>query len=361
MGAMTRVRGAASRRRGPLSVALLCAAVALLATACGSSGSATSDASGTLTPSFGPVPSSASVAPFPDTSKLPSGVLASITVGGGPLRMAAGFGSLWVATHRDTFLYRIDPATNEVTARIDVGQESCGTPGIGFGRVWALGCDPGTANNLVVVDPSTNQVVGGLPYGGLTLGFGDGDVWAPFRIDPETLEAGPKIHADGGDVVFGGGSVWVADGNQGIVSQVDPRTGRVVATLPAGLPQTGESYASFGSGKLWIYPGLQAPAAQDAHDAAIWEIDPRTDKVTERTLKPLSAFDELFGGATFTTGAGSLWVRDQGGKVHRFDAQTLKPLGTYAADPTTSGFVTVAFGSLWFSNLDAGTVWRVRI
>jgi hypothetical protein len=39
----------------------------------------------------------------------------------------------------------------------------------------------------------------------------------------------------------------------------------------------------------------------------------------------------------------------------------LKPLGTYAADSTTSGFVTVAFGSLWISNLDAGTVWRVRI
>jgi len=75
----------------------------------------------------------------------------------------------------------------------------------------------------------------------------------------------------------------------------------------------------------------------------------------------VNGIDQILGGATFAAGMGSLWIRVPGGDVHRFDARTLKPLGTVAADNADGGFVAVGFGSVWTSNLNAGTVWRARV
>jgi YVTN family beta-propeller protein len=343
------------------ALAVLATTLAIVASACGSSRTASSSPGPGATPSFGPVPTTAPPPPSPLASNLPPGVLAEIPVSGGPLRMGVGFGSVWVATHRDTLLYRIDPSTNKVIARIDVGQEECGTPGIGFGRVWAIGCDPGTHGNLVVVDPSTNQVVGSLRYGGLVSGFGAGSVWVGPRIDPKTLRVQANVRASGAETAFADGAAWVADEEDGTVSRVDPATNKVVAIIPAGVAHAGESFVAVQSGRLWIYPGLLAPASGDARDNTIWAINPHDNTVKQETLRHLSAFDPLLGGATLAVGMGSLWIRLQGGAVRRFDARTLKPQGAYPADTTTGGFVTMAFGSIWESNLEANTVWRVRV
>jgi len=235
-------------------VALIGTAMAAAIAATGCSGSARTGGS----------PSSS---PSPD--QLPKGVLAVIPVMGGPLGLGAGFGSVWVTTENGIVLYRIDPATNKVVAQIDVGQAMCGTPAFGFGRVWVPDCNFGP-HGLVVVDPATNHVVRTLAdqVAG-SVGIGAGSVWAGPRIDPATLSEQPLLRTGHDDlaITFGDGSVWVSDAvcscsklrhHQVNVSRIDPATGKVIATIKAGVRSI-QNWATFAGGKLWIYPWLQVP------------------------------------------------------------------------------------------------------
>jgi hypothetical protein len=169
------------------------AAVVLLATlasGCGGSAGKTSSASGAS----------------PTVSPRPKGVLAVIPTPGGPLGIATGFGSVWVTSENGSVLYRIDPATNKVIARIDVGHAMCGVPGIGFGRVWVPDCDFGP-QGLVVVDPATNRVVRAIGDGVAgSVGLGAGRVWAGPRIDPATFGEQPLLKTGHDDLASSSGA-----------------------------------------------------------------------------------------------------------------------------------------------------------
>src|SRR5439155_12024118 len=49
-----------------------------------------------------------------------------ISVPGTPLAIASGYGSLWVAGHDGTTLYRINPRTGRIRAKIAEGTNACG-------------------------------------------------------------------------------------------------------------------------------------------------------------------------------------------------------------------------------------------
>jgi hypothetical protein len=102
-------------------------------------------------------------------------------------------------------------------------------------------------------------------------------------------------------------------------------------------------------------PGIRYYPAAASADAVSW-IEPRGNVVRKQTLSGLNVSNP-----TFLAGMGSPWVRGFGGDVYRFEAATLKPLGVYPADPSTGGFMALGFGSLWVSNLDSDSVWRVRV
>lgn len=273
---------------------------------------------------------------------LPHGVLADISVGGGPLRMAAGFGSLWVASHRAASLVRIDPSTNRVLATIRTGTESCGEPAIGLARVWISGCGPGP---LVAVDPKTNKVVARANYeSSLVMAVADGKIWAGDPLDPATLHPTAHIHADAGDVVAGARSIWFME--ETLVKRVDPGTGQVTHTYRAGDAGALENFGVFAAGALWVYSGGNH----------IWRIDPRRNTVTMHVLHGI----DRDANATFAVGDGAVWVRPYAGLLYRFDLTNLTTRRKYSADTRASGFVTVAFGSIWESNLEEDSVWRLR-
>jgi streptogramin lyase len=338
--------------RGKAVAVPLAMALALFGPACASSARSTNRPSGAsgATPSFGPVPSQAPTRPPLSQPTLEPGVLASIPLEGGPLTIATGLGSVWVASHRGFDVYRIDPTTNKIVVTIDTGQESCGTPGIGFGEMWVAGCGPG---DIAVIDAATNQITGRLHEGGLEEGFGAGSVWCSSltsgvdRIDPTTLRVQATIHVDG-NVVFGGGAAWVAS-SDGTVSRIDPGTDRVVATVPAGMAGGDGSLLWFADGKVWAYP-----ASGSGDSASV--IDPRTNAVTKVTLHPVSVSN-----STFTAGMGSLWVRGLADQVGRYDEATGRRTSTLPTDTSTSGFIALGFDSLWETNLDTNTLWRVRL
>ena len=316
----------------------------------------------------------------PGTDQLPKGVLAVIPIMGSPLGLGAGFGSVWVTSENGNVLYRIDPATNKVVAQIDVGQAMCGTPAFGFGRVWVPDCNFGP-HGLVVVDPATNHVVRTLAdqVAG-SVGIGAGSVWAGPRIDPATLSEQPLLRTGHDDlaITFGDGSVWVSDAvcscsklrhHQVSVSRIDPATGKVIATIKAGVRSI-QNWAMFAGGKLWIYPWLQSSAVGDKSGNKIWRIDPRTNTATELTLADIHVTSL---NTSVTAGMGSLWLRGEAAprlvnntlvvqdNIYRLNPRTLKITGKYPAASASWGFMTTGFGSLWIANFTTDTVWRDQV
>jgi DNA-binding beta-propeller fold protein YncE len=107
-----------------------------------------------------------------------SGEAADVPVGPLPLALAAGAGSLWVGHESSPEVWRIDPDTLEVTAMIDIEGRLRGI-GLGGGLVWVT-----TETGLVTIDPATDQVTQSVPLG---------------EFEPET---GPRAIGDVGGSVW---------------------------------------------------------------------------------------------------------------------------------------------------------------
>jgi streptogramin lyase len=302
---------------------------------------------------------------------LPSGVLASIplTVGGvgGMAGSVAtiGFGSVWVETHRGTQLFRIDPATDKVIATIDVGQESCAEPGIGFGKVWLGPCDSST--KTIAVDAATNEVAGSFDAYGGSEAFTSEALWIAdssgklSKVDPTsyrtlaTYDIFPGAFT--GWIVSAGGSIWTASENGetgawgGEVVKVDPSSGKVISRLT--VPDPGP-YATMTAdlGYIWV---------KGDDSGRLLRIDPKTGSTTTFDLPGFKGLTQLWD-MWPATGLGSVWVRLADDAVSRVDPQTGKVTGTYPADGAGGGgWPAVGFGSLWVPNFGSDTIWRDRV
>ena len=118
--------------------------------------------------------------------------------------LAAGEGALWVASRGGGTLVRVDAATGRVAARIPLPRMADQRPhqvAVGDGAVWVTSASAkrGTANLLWRVDPASNQVTGTLDLGPTSAGgipnsvaVGNGAVWVGgmtkgsiVRLEPE--------------------------------------------------------------------------------------------------------------------------------------------------------------------------------
>jgi YVTN family beta-propeller protein len=347
-------------------LAVLVAALAL--TACSSPSSTTHVAASAasprptttytpdLTPAVGAVP-----------TPLPAGVLAviGVQVGAAPFAVVAGFGSLWVPSHRDNNLFRINVQTNKVAATIPVGEE-CDRPFAGLGLVFTCSDSSGEVN------PASNQVAATGPSSVTPFAVIDGVLWgdgagmALTRIDPKTykvtrripVDANPRHVSDPDTVAtYGDGAFWVIDVADedatfgGSLVKVDPGTGRILQVYrppdPGGLADI-----QFADHAVWM---------KGNDSGRLVKLDTRTGRTAVYNLpgfQPPSDM-EIVG---IGLGMGDLWVRVSSGVVLRFDAATGRVVGHYPADPSSGGgFVSVYDGSLWEANFDTDTVWRVRI
>jgi virginiamycin B lyase len=206
--------------------------------------------------------------------------------------MEIGFGSLWVANCQDRSLYRIDRQTARVTATIATGladRRGELSVAIGAGAVWLL-TDP--AGVLSRIDPDTNQVSARIEVAAnsFATAFGFGSVWvtntgAPKstgpgsvqRIDPATnrvvatIPVGPAPRF----LAAGEGGVWTLNQGDGSVSRIDPATNSVAATIAVEVPGSGGDIAA-GAGRVWVR----------ASKVLLSAIDPRSNLVAERYGPP---------------------------------------------------------------------------
>jgi DNA-binding SARP family transcriptional activator/streptogramin lyase len=180
-----------------------------------------------------------------------------IGVGGDDLSgLAIGSGSVWVADGNDGTVTRIDPSLDQVQITIPRVSSPTVAPNpvffVAYGshHVWAT-----RGSELLRIDPGSNQVDGRLQIGTPTgLATGGGSVWVTtvseqlLRIDPRTtkvtsaLPLGDQAFAP----VYARGSLWVIVGTQ--IHEIDPIGLDTRHVLTAG-PNPASLAA--GGGALW--------------------------------------------------------------------------------------------------------------
>jgi len=231
------------------------------------------------------------------------GKLASVAVPKPCGTMAIAFGSLWVANCKDGDVYRIDPATATVVARIAAGVGPSGELNVvaGAGSIWA----PSETSGLIArIDPAVNDVVA-------TIRVADGASYQAFGYD----------------------ALWVASGKSGSLQRIDPEGNAVTHTVALGNTP---GFLAAGEGAVWI---------QEQGDGTVARIDPATVAVTAR----IKVGDNLKWG-DIDTGGGKVWLRTTDDQMFAvIDPRTLtvvarhgKASGSGALRYTTSGVWTSA-------------------
>ncbi len=211
-------------------------------------------------------------------------VTAKIHAGKNPAQVAAGLGAVWISDTDGGTVVRIDPATNRVTKTIPVGPAPFGI-GIMSGRVWVA--VTGT-HTVVGIDPATNKVTTKLPFGptkadGIaTLGVGVDALWVSlsldnvvYRVDPTGRLPALALHVPtqaglvDNDLAVGEGAVWRTDGIGGAVLRLDPGTGQIVKTIRVRPEPTSVAVVQ---GAVWVY------SRNDGY-GVISRIDPATNRI----------------------------------------------------------------------------------
>lgn len=238
-------------------------------------------------------------------------------------------GSIWVPLMNAGRVLRVDRATGEITAAIEVGPRAsaycCDINALAAGDS-SLFVTHGRDRSLVEIDPASNAVMRAFDleldaYDVLL----DGDsIWvtsfaddAVVRLDRETgiIAAVIKDVFSPTGVAAAGGAIWVVEHRAGELVRIDPVSNEVVARielLGMGRPTTSENVVSaFGS--IWV-----ANAA-----STVSRIDPDTNA---QTLIEFPGEQPL----RVTAGASGVWVthlelgsdRDESNHIARIDPDT---------------------------------------
>jgi DNA-binding SARP family transcriptional activator/DNA-binding beta-propeller fold protein YncE len=276
----------------------------------------------------------------------------------------------------------IDPATDRVVADLPIGR-SPSDVATGGGSIWVLDANDQTISEI---DPQTRSVAQTFGAGGAParLAYGDGSLWVGnsagltprervadsfslahvLRIDPQTSTLPQQViklptrhvapggflidnPSGAGELAVGHGAVWAINPDAS-VSRLDPRSGRVVATIDG---VNADALAIDPTG-VWAIGG--GPAR-----GKLFLIDGRTDTVTSSLTLPGSNIQagQLTGGQLAAVGDGALWVTDAYQRTIwrvRIDGMTPRRL-----DLGQTSAVAVGANSVWLTNDQANTITRI--
>jgi virginiamycin B lyase len=183
------------------------------------------------------------------------------------------------------------------------------------------------------------------------IGIGD-SVWVSnkpkdnlSRLDPKTnrvIATVPAGKAPCAGLAMGFDSVWVPNCGDGSVWRLDAQTAKLLAKIPTGIANT-EGTITAGEGSVWM------PA--DA-SGVLARIDPSTNKIAARISVPAGSFAAL-------AGEGAIWLTcTKSNLVSRVDPKTEKVVATIPVGPSPR-FLALGLGSVWTLNQGDGTVSRI--
>lgn len=205
---------------------------------------------------------------------------------------------------------RIDAATKTVTATVP--GPNGGRLVIGAGSLWATDRD---GNDVWRIDPSTGAVLAKVPVGStpIDITLADGSIWVGnaadgtvSRIDPATNSVVATLHAGAGDpnavgaapaMAAGGGALWVGNGIDNKLYKIDTTTNTSTAfDIGAGSRANWPTMSlSYGLDSVWALADV----------CTIVRVDPTSGSV----LKRYTVCDpsKVFGTSAVTVAFGSLW------------------------------------------------------
>lgn len=207
-------------------------------------------------------------------------VVAKIPVAANPDGAGTTVDAVWIAQHRGGSVTRIDPATNAIVT-IMIGNPGPGGPheiGLGAGSVWVSAgssvTDSGSGGAVVRIDPTTNKVVATIAIPANASACGG------FAISEE--------------------AVWMSSCfDQSVLVRIDPSTNKVVATIDLG---------GYGGnpvlidGVLWI---TVKKTDGGADPARLVRIDPATN-----TIERVISLGDSYTGERLLVAFGSVWTTD---------------------------------------------------
>lgn len=205
--------------------------------------------------------------------------LGEIPLGNFPIEPAAAFGAVWSQDFGDGTLTRIDPASGEVVATIDIPSFRGQGPrafAIGAELLWVI--TPGQ-DVLVGIDPATNTVA---------------------REVPIANGAHCEVHALAG-------RLWIEDceSTDGF-HVIDEAAGRELGRFGAGIPGLGMPFYEDG-GVAWFPSGDEVPPLS----TKIVPVDVATLQTAERPTVDVGVM-----GGGFVAGFDSVWY-SAGTQLHR--------------------------------------------
>jgi virginiamycin B lyase len=212
--------------------------------------------------------------------------------------LAVGFGSLWIPSCGAHNLLRADARTGAVQATVAAAPaDSEGGITTGAGSVWLVSS---ATSELDRIDAASNAIVAKiqLPKGSFNPIYAGDSIWvasnegnALVRVDPtsnKVVSSTPVGHKPR-FLTVGEGSVWVLNQGDGTISRVDATSGKLLATIPAGIPGLGGEIA-YGGGSVWA----------TVFGFPITRIDPEKNKVVQQWAGK--------GGDSIRYAHGSVWL-----------------------------------------------------
>ena len=267
-------------------------------------------------------------------------VVAWIPVGKGPESIVAGAGGIWVANVRDQTLTRIDPTSLRRTKTIGLGFEPTDLAADdehvwvagGYDHVlWRVDRD-GVARLKTRFVERLGPLPGGFERGRAGVAVGNGRVWLSHgdevtELDPatgkvlSTIRAGGRWHPE---IVAADGRVWVGVNNS---IGPGPNTGVERVDLAGGRRVARTRFLSDASELMSANRSVWAAIR---FGDAVWEIDPASGLV-QRTIPA----GNLPLGLAFLDDA--LWVTTQDEELRRIDVrsgetESVIPIGRRIAD-----------------------------
>jgi streptogramin lyase len=279
-----------------------------------------------------------------------------------PGSVQTAFGSVWVTNGPAQTVTRLDPRTNEVIVVIPT-PDPASVVGIGADAVWVTSF-PG--NSLTRIDPRNNRVTrtislapGGAGPIGVTVV--DGFVWVAnhngepttsvSKIDPATMHVVDVIPVGAGSdagpvwILASAGSIWTnVNGSANVVVRIDPRTDRILASIPA--PSACTQLAADDTA-VW-----GASGDDESCTPSVGRIDPLTNDVTA-TIDDGGAADAV---ALYD---GSLWYGTTAThKLLRVDTRTNKVISQLDLPGPAFG-MTGGAGAIWVTDRDDGILFKI--
>jgi peptide/nickel transport system substrate-binding protein len=183
-----------------------------------------------------------------------------IAVGNGPSGVAVSDGSVWVTNSNDGTISRINAVTGVPGRPIWVGGSPTGIAADKWG-VWVSDEPQGQVQGQVLrVDPATDQVTAMINVGNgpTAIAVGYGYIWVTNSIDDNVYQINPhtneiveaiKVGKGPNAIATGAGGVWVANEFSDTVSRINPYTDKVSRTIHVGSRPEGVAIVG---GSPWV-------------------------------------------------------------------------------------------------------------